>query len=471
VFFPAYSCLSSQFYGNYQKEIRKGPVRLRPNIILIVMDTVRADHLKSYGYQRDTMPALERWAKGALVAKRAITPSGWTTPAHASIFSGRTVSRHGIHCSPKSLSTTRSFEDILWLPERLAAEGYYCLAVSANPLAIPPDAVGFHRVLIPRRHDWYDSSLGALFDHISPLTKNISEWMRWRMPYVDAKGIVDIAMRAVPDDDRPLFLFVNFLDAHSPYNPPAFALKLLGIQAAHLFGRYQRSRPLTRRWGLLPEGKLQNLADLYDGEMRWLDLHLEKFLRWIDERYGENTIVIITSDHGEELGEKGRIGHYYGLSQNLIHVPLYMRSPGLEPGELEEVVSIRNLYDLICLSAKGGTSNIESLVQTDDDGLISERYPSYSNLRVFGREHYRPWVSMIKGKYKAVGPSDYGFEFYDVETSGFDREVAALNPSLEKSLRARLDEYWIESRDTREEISQSPSEEEIEALRAIGYVQ
>jgi hypothetical protein len=470
VFLATYSSIGSQFYGDYQAEVGNDAIRHRPSIILIVLDTVRADHIRSYGYLRNTMPALERWAEAALVAKRAISPAGWTAPAHASIFSGRTVSRHGIHHHPESLGQTQPIEGISWLSDKLVNEGYYCLAVSANPMAVPLGGAGFNRVLAPWRKAWNKSTLAALVDNFSPLTSRISERLRWRMPWVDAKGIVDIAMRAVPDDEKPVFLFVNFMDAHSPYNPPASALKLLGVQAERLFGRYKQDTKLSRLWNSLPEGKMQSLVNLYDGDLRWLDLHLEKFLYWIDEHFGKDAIVIITSDHGEELGEKGRVGHSYGLSQSLIHVPLFVRSPGLGSGNLEEVVSTCGLYDFIYLSARGEAPSVESLIQADEHGLVSERYASLGIVRLLGAEYNRPWVSMIEGKYKAVGPSNSGFEFYDIETSGFDQEVAALHSPIEKTLQTRIDEYWAEFQDRREEAFEL-SKEERAALRALGYVQ
>lgn len=501
VFLAVCSCVSARLYGTPgggeglegaergarvtgegvqggARDVRAGGGGVRtdaPDIILIVLDTVRADHLKSFGYTRDTMPALERWARGALSGKRVISPSGWTIPAHASIFSGRTVSLHGIHSAPekegRTLSLrTMSFENIPWLPEVLASEGYYCLAVSANALAVPSEVTGFHRVLLSRRSGWFDLTVAALVDRVSPLTRRISDRMRWRMPYVDAEGIVDITMRAVPDEE-PVFLFVNFLEAHSPYNPPVRALKLLGAKAPRLFSRYETHRPLTKRWRSLPDGKAEYLADLYDGELRWLDLNLERLLQWIDERFGDDAVVIVTSDHGEELGEEGRVGHEYGLSQGLIHVPLFVRGPGLPPGELEEFVTLRSLYDFICSCAAGETPDVAVLARVDEHGMISERYPSGHNANVLGEAYERSWVSLIEGNRKAVGPSDHGLELYDIETAGFDREVPVSDSLGEKMLGARVDGYWEEFRDTREEALESLTDDEIRQLRALGYVQ
>ncbi|MCK4409574.1 MAG: sulfatase, partial [Candidatus Eisenbacteria sp.] len=478
VLLAAHSCISFRTCGSYDYGAttarRPGD---RPHIILIIIDTVRADHMRCYGYSRDTMPALERWARGGVTVRRAVSPSGWTTPAHASIFSGRTVSEHGIHYGSWQRGTrvgaplmTSAFEDVSWLPDALHDEGYHCLAISANALALRPEITGFDRVIIPGRAGWSKSSLAARADAASPLTRGISERMGWRMPYVDARGIVDIAMRAVPRDDRPLFLFVNFLDAHAPYNPPAPALKELGVQPGHLFSRYLYHRKISLLWDSLPEGRAQYVADLYDGELRWVDMNLERLLRWIDERYGEDAVIIVASDHGEELGEEGRVGHEYGLSQRIIHVPLFVRGPGLGRGELTDVVSLRSLFGFICSWAKGGSPGVEGLVEADEHGLISERYASTVNANILGADYERPWVSVIDGEHKAVGPSQGGFELYDIEAMGFDREVVVTDSLLESALRARIDEYWEEFRDQRTGGDEAPSAREKEALRSLGYL-
>jgi len=154
LFMAGHSCYAFRTFGAPEP---KGTVERvgsdRPAIFLIVMDTVRADHMKCFGYNRDTMPALEQWASGGATASRAISPAGWTTPAHASVFSGRTVSGHGVHYRSGTgmdhkLGTTPR-EGITWLPELLQDEGYYCLAASANALAFPEGIQGFDRMLSP----------------------------------------------------------------------------------------------------------------------------------------------------------------------------------------------------------------------------------------------------------------------------------------------------------------------------------
>ncbi len=444
----------------------------RPDIILIVLDTVRADHLKRYGYPRNTMPALEEWAGKALVFERAVSPAGWTTPAHASIFSGLPVSLHGIHYASRSRAFyTPARDGIEWLPEVLGREGYTCRAVVSNHYAIPLGMKGFDTVLDPRRIYWRSSSIGACVDHFSPLLQRISERLSWRMPYVQASDLVNITMRSVPES-RPLFLFVNLMDAHSPYNPPEGALRALGLSPRHIFSRYRSHRELTRLWKSLPEDKSEVMNALYDGELRGMDQALARLFGWIERRFGEGAIVIVTSDHGEELGEEGRVGHEYGLAQRLIHVPLFIRGAGIEPGVVRRPVSLRNLYDFIIAASRGGRTVSGGSLEPDDFGILSERYPSRYQISMWGQMYNRAWVSLIEGPYKAMGPSENGFQLFRFEDEDFDVETPTTIDSLGLLLQERMDAYWNRYGDRREEKEDfgAPSEEELKRLRSLGYV-
>ena len=338
-------------------------------------------------------------------------------------------------------------------PSCWRGEGYDCLAVTANPLAVPKEVRGFDEVIAPRHIDW-SLTIGGLADGALGIFPRFSERLRWRMPYPDAQEVVGIVRRSVPEGTRPLFLFVNFLDAHSPYNSPG------EIGGARLFSRYLSHRQLTMRWSELPPGKKEYLANLYDGELQWIDRNLVELLVWIEERFGEDSVIIITSDHGEELGEEGRVGHEYGLSQALIHVPLFVRAPGVSAGAIHAPVSLLSLHEFIRLSAMGESPSVETLLTSSPQRLISERYPSGYNVRSLGDDYGRAWVSMIEGGVQAIGPSSYGFELIQLERSGV---VEA------EELREKLDRYWEEHRDRREGADRPMLSEE--ELRSLGYVQ
>jgi arylsulfatase A-like enzyme len=478
VYFSGYVIVSGAEYGKNSDRIYKDPARKRPPIILIVLDTVRADHLKRFGYPRDTMPALEQWAENAVVATHAVSPAGWTGPAHASIFSGLPVSLHGHHYGKtEGVFSTEPVDGIAWLPGRLKNLGYHCVAVTANPLALPADDIGFNHVFQPSRRPWDRMSLAAEVDYRFSILRRLSERMRWRVPYVDAEKIVEIVERAVPKGDGPLFLFVNFLDAHSPYDPPEEALELLGVRPVQTWRRYDSHRKITVDWPNLPASKTRTLSDLYDGELRWIDMNLIHLLEWIDEQYGEKAIVIVTSDHGEELGERGRVGHEYGLPQSVAHVPLFIKGSHLEAGEFEPVMSIRSLYDYILQIATGGEPQLTTVMHPDTFGVVSERYPSGFSFKTLPGDGYdRPWVALFEDGFKAVGPSQFSFGLFDVETNGFRHEMqiddSIANPYVDaEALREQIDRYWESYQDRREESATGATSEDVrKKLRSLGYI-
>jgi arylsulfatase A-like enzyme len=441
------------------------PAPGRPDIALIVLDTLRADHLRRFGYARDTMPALERFARDAFVATGAISTSGWTRPAHASIFSGRTVSDHGVHYSYDAESSgslwTRPVGGIAWLPEKLAGYGYRTHAVSANELAIPEE-VAFHYTVSPRFVEWTRSAGGFVDAHL-PWDLPGDEWLRWRMPFVEGDRIVELVRETVPDDARPLFLFVNLLDAHAPYNPPAAALVALGLHGRPVLDRYATAWELQARWLALPEDKVARVTDLYDGGLRALDGHLDRLLDWMGEHLGPDALVILTSDHGELLGENDLIGHDVGLALALIHVPLLVRGGGFGPGQLDGPVSLRHVYELVERTAAGAGVDLAALRERDEIGSVSERYP-----RNYPSERGRTWVSIVDDGYQAVGPSADGLELVKLLSDGHDAD-----PAVTRRLADRVDRYWDAHRDRREEPVEPETldADERARLRALGYGQ
>jgi hypothetical protein len=441
----------------------------RPPIVLIVLDTVRADHLKLYGYSRDTMPALERWGSQATVFMRAVSTGGWTAPSHASMFSGLTVSQHGVHYdgSPE-MSFTSAREGIDWLPELLVKEGYRTIAVTANPFSIEFGVGGFEKVFMSRRDGWYDGTIGGVVDHFSPLLNEVNYALCWRLPYLDARRIADITMRAAaPRDERPPFLFVNMLDAHAPYNPPPAATDRLRVDPGDAFRRFRAQRELTRMVHGKRRDDMADLPALYDAELRWIDMNLSRLLEWIDGQYGDDAVVIVTSDHGEGLGEEGVVGHEYGLSQRIVHVPLIVRAPGMTAGTVDHVVNLRSLFDFMLATGRGEAPGADTIIGDGEFDYVCERY-QHPVARSLDPDDGLPCVAIFDGGYKAIGPSEGNVEVLDV--TAFDHPVEAVNAPAADSLLARIDAYWDAFQDDRQSRGTKPSDELQKKLRSLGYI-
>ncbi len=445
-----------------------------PAIVLVVLDTVRADRLSFHGYGRETTPGLAAWARDAAVFEHALSPAGWTSPSHASFFTGLPVSLHGVRYARElgPVLGTRPLPGLAWLPGELADFGYRSVAVSANPFAVPPEA-GFDRLLDRTRFAWEQGTLAGLLDRWNPALARASWALRWRLPYLDADQISGVATRAIPERGR-VFLFVNFLDAHSPFVPPGAALDALGLEPGERLWRYDSHRTLTTRWDSLPEGKEQELSDLYDGELRGLDGPLTRLLEEVDRRWHGEALVIVTSDHGEELGEEGRVGHEHGLHQRILHVPLLVRGPGVSAGVRPETVTTRRVHDLI-LATAGGAPFDDSLLSADDAwGLLAERYPSANNEAAVGSGALRPWVSRVEGDLKAVGPSSAGFDLWRLDVDFRESRLSgeAADADRRAVLAAWIDSYWSEHRDARADAEASLADPaDLQTLRSLGYVQ
>ncbi len=263
--------------------------RARPNVILLSIDTLGADHLSTYGSARDTAPMLGKWfEEDGVVFDHLVAAATTTGPSHMTIFTSLVPTVHGVTKRPAVRSPAP-----ITLAEVLRRHGYATAAVTENgPLHA---GWGFSRGF-----DSYVENKSADVmlpeGHVAATLGRAERWLR-------------------RNGDRPFFLFLHTFEVHYPYAPPA--------RYAALFGGSQR-RP-----GLPPE-----YSDvLYDREIRHVDDQMDRFLTKLEaSRALERTIVIVTSDHGEEFLEHGLIGHGVNLHPEVLRVPLLVRGPGIRGG-------------------------------------------------------------------------------------------------------------------------------------------
>jgi arylsulfatase A-like enzyme len=317
------------------------------NVVLIVWDTVRASNLSLYGYPRDTTPNLVRWAREGVRYDVAVAPAPWTYPSHSCFFTGRW---------PFQLNSQWRFHlDTAdpTLAEFLASRGYQTAGFAANTNCCN-----------------YETGLGRGFAHFEdfPLTPRsllgrtvLGQWVLmnilYRVNYHDIKWIrlqsrgaygtneafLNWLRRRRPD--RPFFAFLNYFDAHAPYVAPPGYEGRFGIRPRPPQD-YDFLLGLMARENALPTKRdIQLARDGYDNCIAFLD---EQLGRLLGELRGQglldNTVVIITSDHGEAFGEHGRFGHGSGLHLDEIGVPLVILAPGAPAGRVvDSPVSLRDL--------------------------------------------------------------------------------------------------------------------------------
>ncbi|WP_422927805.1 sulfatase [Singulisphaera sp. PoT] len=342
-----------------------------PNILLVVMDTVRADHLSTYGYSRGTTPNLTRLAARGVKFDRATTTAPWTLPAHASMFTGRW---------PHETATLRGKpleSGIPTLAEFLASRGYATGGFVANHFNCSRES-GLSRGFA--HYEDYEvsvvstlgsSGLGWLCVKAAALVRTEYRRIAGLEPSLllsrgfqrkDAPRINEDALRWVDANrGRPFFAFLNYFDAHDPY--------LLPEGVDHHFGLKPTTRAetdLLRDWihvekGNLTERQVTLALDSYDDCIAYLDDHLGQLFDELDRRdLSRDTVVVVTSDHGEHFGEHGLFGHGVSLYQGEIRVPLLVVDPrsAASAGTVHaDPVSLRDLpmtlADLAGLDASG----------------------------------------------------------------------------------------------------------------------
>ncbi len=386
--------LAVRLADGVSRPLEIGPEAGRPNFVLVIMDTVRADHVSPYGYSSDTTPNLTRIAEESVLFEDATAPGIWTLPTHASMFTGMYESEHGLH-----LGHTWMEERFVTLAELLSDNGYLTVGVTGNPILVPSFAnmaQGFACMLlseslhVPRAmFDWPGAlPVSGVLDWLGPLAENVhgrvfedtllgrllvrwllpgpTEWNRGRQD-TGAAVANDLVREWLTARDQtvPFFLFLNYFEPHAPYNPPSpFRDRFL---ADALFERARRDYKRTWRGGMRPghtrwRGRSLGLADppyepedvlamrqLYDGEIAYVDYRIGQLYEMLEE-HGllENTVLIVTADHGEQfLDEHGLIAHEFSIYESLLRVPLMVRFPRFAPRRVETPVQTIDLFKTV----------------------------------------------------------------------------------------------------------------------------
>ena len=342
-----------------------GPLRAvpeGPNVLVLVLDTVRADRLSTYGYGRPTTPALDAFAAQGRVFERAVSPGMWTVPSHASLFTGLHVRSHGAHAGHKWLDDSHHT-----LAELLYAHGWDTWLFSANPFL--GDHTNLAQGYAERHFPWDDrfvdaataatmakldardasQPLGPRFSGHKVSTGRDNDRVK-DAGVIAADALIDwVGGRMQPS--RPWHAVINYMEAHTPRIPSLASRRaLFDAEAieAQLAVDQSHGRLLTHLTGVdvMPDDEVALVSDVYDASLRELDVALAHlFGRLQDEGLLSDTLVIITGDHGEHLGEHGLMDHKFSVYNPLVRVPLILRYPRKVPaGRDRTLVSTLDVY-------------------------------------------------------------------------------------------------------------------------------
>ncbi len=489
-----------------------------PNILLIVADALRADRLSCYGYNRPTTPELDALAREGTRFEYAYTASRWSLPAYASLFTGASVSRHGVGADATGV---RDLADARWctLPEFLGSRHYQTAGFSNNTF-VGRD-FGFHRGFGYFRETWkLLEEQDAAFYWLQRLgghgfrtgkRRNLGfaindlyfrridkRWERGEKGAARTNRLFARWLDYLWNDHKPFFGFVLYLEPHTRYWPPEpFRSAFLTSDpryAKELSGQAQRAYDYLTGKVLLSEHDFAVLSDLYDGQVSYADSRLGQLVKVL-KRGGvlDDTVLIVTADHGECLGEHRALGHASpSLHEPAIRVPLIIRYPPVY-GAAEVVsspVSVIDIYRTI-VDLVGGASDMLShqlqgasllpprLQSLEDRPVVIESLDSHR--RAFAKiaphfdiGQYDYLQRAIRWRqYKLIWKSRSAPELYEVAADpGEQTNLAGDNPQLAAELQHRLDE-WLASFEHCS-AGQGPGDEidtaVLSHLAALGYV-
>ena len=439
-----------------------------PDVVLVVLDTVRAQNLASYGYGRPTSPTIDALAREGALFMDATSPSTWSLASHASLFTGRYPSGHGAHMENIFLD-----DRYPTLADVLASRGYDTRCFTAN--AFISDGLGLTRGFAWQDASWKSGADGGLFRFIHRLLARLGVEAEDKGGGVVASHFAEW-VRERPADARPSFVFLNFIEAHFPYHllPDEFLERFTTRSRAEL--REISLELMAAQFGgeiRDPAGAMAPALDMYDGGVLYSDHLLGRVVAALRERGTlDRTILVVLGDHGEILGEhNGFFGHGVSLHEPMIRVPLLVRYPPRVAGgvRVERPVSTVGVYGTILDLADiepPPTLHVGSLLAAIAGGdgggpVLSERYDA-SQLAPVQRDHWDDPLMRPDRRYRAYRVGDWKL----IETSAgesFLFDVAA-DPSESRNL---ADEHPVELARLEASLARVRAELELPAIDAI----
>jgi arylsulfatase A-like enzyme len=454
----------------------------QPNLIFIVLDTVRAHNLSCYGYEKQTTTRLEEFCSDAVFFEQAFSPAIWTVPSHASFFTGTYPSVHG------ALNLHRHLDDkLMTLAEAMTSSGYDNVSFSNNFFISVKD-FGLSR--------GFEISEGRNYPR-GRLNKAIMKGRQWLGNSLDCGAFAtnDFVRKFIQKrkkTDRPFFLFLNYMEAHAPYEH--FSKKLLkefiSKEKLHAVANVNQDRQkfLTRSIKMSEQDFLI-LRAIYDSQISYLDKKIHSLFQLLKQNNAyDNSTIVLLSDHGDMIGEHDLMHHSYCIYDELIKVPLIMKLPGKEFAgtRINEIVSLVDLpltiIELVGVNNERfkaqqqgtpipfqGNSQHRDYIYAECErpkNEFEETYPDF-DFSVYDKS----FLTIRSKKHKYIYASDRKEELFDIskdpgEKENFVMKEAELGSQLKQELF-----NWYDSLDkSKLETDDVVVDQEVEdQLKALGY--
>lgn len=467
----------------------------RPDVVLVSIDTLRADHLGAYGRSPTITPEMDRVAREGVVFTRVLAAAPWTTPSVASMLTGLPTIRHG---AGRPLGAGFTFlrtpleGRFTTLAERFSAAGYRTRGVVANGFLHPESgmAQGFDEFETPAGGAMMASFMSDLLlpRMIVDLTP-AEKWGDYR-----AQGLTDIALRWLGETDpRPLFLWVHYIDPHTPFQADPARL-----DTAAMTEMMHQTHPPLRDDGtvigdifagtdLVRSGSLwlgprdrDRLRQYYAGEVAYTDKHVGRLFEALRVRAAKRRVIAaLTADHGEEFWDHGHFEHGHDYYREVTRVPLVFWGAGAVPAG-RTVATVAGLVDVApTLVALAGLPAM--VPEAPDEGRSVEGLwgasagtaPPAAPARFSGGNLYGlPAVLVEDGPWRFLLRANGVQELYDVDRDPMERNnVAFINPDVAERYRLVLEPQLGALMHTGEGgAARKITPEQLETLKALGYV-
>jgi arylsulfatase A-like enzyme len=444
-----------------------------PNIVLLLIDTLRRDHVGTYGYERDTTPFIDELARNGVVFERAVAQAPWTTPSMASLWTSRYPSWLGVGAAVRPSGVhflgvpTGLGPDVPTLAELLSSRGYSTIGVVPNALA--SQKYGLLRGFESQQQKQYGTRAKVIVD----------------------AGLKQLDEQLASGTAEPFFLYLHFMDTHEPVNPPAPFDAQFPVSDEEPHSKQHRVWSFTKLGDHKKPGfesfRSHKLA-LYDGAIAFIDSQIRRLVDELETRgVLENSVIVIASDHGEEFWDhpefeakfeshtmKGGGGaHGHSMFGELLDVPLIFTGRGVSPDRVDR--QVRNLDILPTVLGLAGIRD-RSLKIEGVDLFSKAQRTSASDLLSFSEDiSYGYEVKALSdGRFKYLQytghPQSLEFLFDRSVDPGEMQDVATANPDALASLRAAtLKMMEANGRGTGEPVSLDA--DDIEELRALGYIE
>lgn len=440
----------------------------KPDVVMLIMDTVRANHTSVHGYERDTTPRLRELAAQATVYHRAVAAGNFSLTGHASLFSGSYPRRNGAHTggSPRRALQPR----VRTIAEYLIEQGYSTTLCSANHAFLTR-----YYGMVQGFQTYKTPNLLANSYHLRRIVRKLFQATRfWELQRkFSSAGTINQLVYEELDEltaaGSPFFLVVNYMDAHDPFVAPApfTDIYLPGAPLMTNVRLHQLANLLGTHRGSPTSEELEIILAQYDAGIRYADEQIGELIAYL-KRAGrfDNTLIIVTSDHGDTVMESDHYGHAHDVCELEVRIPLVLKYPHqTEPRVVQTYVSQVDMLPTILDVA-------DAEVPVDIDGVSLARPGDDEDRKVVAEGYGRRGATraLYSGDWKLISHHDGTFQLFQIADDPAEQHnLFEAEPAKAAELVAAL-ESWLAATPKFVPGTREVDEDELERLKGLGYI-